>query len=148
MVPRDPTRQHATKVSVTSKTLDVTCLDDLYVISSPELSVEVHNLLREELWRHSKISLHQGKTCIWNRGALSQLVVRSWRKLQGLQTHERVGVWRGSHDARLEEQGITILGTPVGRPEFGFWPTLANPFSAIVFGQPILANPFLAQIRG
>ena len=28
------------------------------------------------------------------------------------------GVWRGSHDARLAEQGITIQGAPVGRPEF------------------------------
>ena len=27
-------------------------------------------------------------------------------------------VWRGSHEAELEEQEITILGTPMGRPEF------------------------------
>ena len=26
--------------------------------------------------------------------------------------------WRGSHEADLEQQGITVLGTPVGRPEF------------------------------
>ena len=66
-------------------------VDDLYVVSSLELSVDVHDLVREELWRHSKISLHQGKTCIWNRGALSQRVARSWRKPQGSLTQERVG---------------------------------------------------------
>ena len=27
-------------------------------------------------------------------------------------------VWRGSHEADLGEQGVTVLGTPVGRPEF------------------------------
>ena len=27
-------------------------------------------------------------------------------------------VWRGSHEDRSEDQGIIILGTPVGRPEF------------------------------
>ena len=66
--------QHAALVAVAER-LEVgerlfAFLDDLYVISSPERSVEVHNLLREELWRHSKISLHQGKTCIWNRGGI------------------------------------------------------------------------------
>ena len=30
----------------------------------------------------------------------------------------RARVWRGSHEDSLEDQGITILGTPVGRPEF------------------------------
>ena len=30
----------------------------------------------------------------------------------------RARVWRGSHEDRVEDQGITILGNPVGRPEF------------------------------
>ena len=84
--------QHAALVAVAER-LEVgerlvAFLDDLYVISSPERSVDVHDLLREELWRHSTISLHQSKTCIWNRGG-PQLVVRSL-KPQGSQTQQRV----------------------------------------------------------
>ena len=29
--------------------------DDLHVVSTPERTVAVHNMLREELWRHAKI---------------------------------------------------------------------------------------------
>ena len=47
-------------------------LDDLHVVSTPERTVAVHDVLREELWRHAKISVHHGKTRIWNRGGFVQ----------------------------------------------------------------------------
>ena len=114
--------QHAALIAVAER-LEVgerlfAFLDDLYVISIPQRSVEVHNLLREELWRHSKISLHQGKTCIWNRGGIVPTRCEELEETARIADPRTRGVWRGSHDARLEEQGITILGTPVGRPEF------------------------------
>ena len=54
-------------------------LDDLYIVTSPDRTVEVHNILREELWCHARISLHQGKTRIWNR----------WRDHARLVQHSR-----------------------------------------------------------
>ena len=77
----------------------------------------MHDVLREELWRHAKISVHHGKTCIWNRGGV---IPDRCDELEAAAraVHPRARVWRGSHDDRFEEQGITILGTPVGRPEF------------------------------
>ena len=97
--------QHAALTAIAERLEDgerlLAFLDDLYVVTTPLRSVAVHEVLREELWRHAKISVHHGKTCIWNRGGVV-----------------RARVWRGSHEDSLEDQGITILCTPVGRPEF------------------------------
>ena len=36
--------------------------DDIYVVSQPERTVEIHDILREDLWDHSRIQIHAGKT--------------------------------------------------------------------------------------
>ena len=80
-------------------------------------SVAMHDVLREELWRHAKISVHHGKTCIWNRGGVVPDMCDELEAAARAVKH-RARVWRSSHEDRFEDQGITILGTPVGRPEF------------------------------
>ena len=46
----------------------VAFLDDVYVATnSPATTVDAHNILGEEMWRHAKITLHFGKTVIWNK---------------------------------------------------------------------------------
>ena len=92
-------------------------LDDLHVVTTPLRAVAVHEVLREELWRHAKISVHHGKTCIWNRGGV---VPDRCDELEAAAraVNPRARVWRGNHEDSLEDQGITILGTPVGWPEF------------------------------
>ena len=46
----------------------VAFLNDVYVAtSSPTTTVDAHNILGEEMWRHAKITLHHGKTVIWNK---------------------------------------------------------------------------------
>ena len=86
-------------------------LDDLYIVTSPDRTVEVHNILREELWCHARISLHQGKTRIWNRGGIMpdrcNILEQAARAVDPTPK-----VWRGSHE------GIIVLGTPVGHQEF------------------------------
>ncbi len=37
-------------------------LDDLYVVCAPERVVEVHRILEEELWRHARHLINEGKT--------------------------------------------------------------------------------------
>ena len=43
-------------------------LDDLYVVCQPDRVGDVHTIIGQELWRHAKISVHHGKTKVWNRG--------------------------------------------------------------------------------
>ena len=113
--------QHAALVAISERLEDgerlLAFLDDLYVVSTPERTVAVHNILREELWQHAKISVHNGKTRVWNRGGIvpdrCDVLEAAARAVD-----PSARVWRGNHEDRPEEQGITILGTPVGRQEF------------------------------
>ena len=47
-------------------------LDDLYVSCQPARVAPIHRSMRIELWRHSKISVHHGKTKLWNEAVLPQ----------------------------------------------------------------------------
>ena len=59
-------------------------LDYLYVVTTLERTVEVHNVLREELWRHARTRVHHGKTRIWNLTGVS-----SWRQQHRMQIPQR-----------------------------------------------------------
>ena len=92
----------------------VAFLDDVYVAtSSPATTVDAHNILGEEMWRHAKITLHFGKTVIWNK---------SGRAPEGVEVLEEAArrvdpsavVWRGNPDLSNNRQGVVVLGTPIG----------------------------------
>ena len=87
-------------------------LDDLYVVCGPARVGDAHSILQQELFFHAHISIHQGKTQVWNREGLLQAAAM-------LVTHDAI-VWRGDRNLFDEEQGIIILGTPVGKPEYIF----------------------------
>ena len=42
-------------------------LDDLHIVCHPDRVGEIHSILQRELFRHAHISVHLGKTKIWNR---------------------------------------------------------------------------------
>ena len=48
-------------------------LDDLYAICRPDRVVPIFNLIQRELWTHSRIEVHLGKTQMWNRGGFEPL---------------------------------------------------------------------------
>ena len=75
-------------------------LDDVYLLCTPERVVPLYKLLSEVLAGEAGITLHQGKTKVWNQAGRAPEDV-----------HE-LGpeVWR--------PQGLKILGTPIGTPEF------------------------------
>ena len=87
-------------------------LDDVYAGTTPELVGHVYAALHIELGRHSSMQIDGGKRQVWNAagerppacGMLERLALES-------------RVWRGS-DLPLCEQGIRILGTPSGHPEY------------------------------
>ena len=73
-------------------------------------SVDVNHIVREELWIHSRIFLHFGKTRIWNLGGVcpnhcEELEVRAST------VDPMAMVWMGSHKSSPKEQGINVLGT-------------------------------------
>ena len=45
-------------------------LDDIYVVCSPDRVLPIFQALEIELWVHSRIQIHQGKTQLWNKGGV------------------------------------------------------------------------------
>ena len=92
-------------------------LDDIYVVTDPERTLEVHDILRAELWRHSHIRVNEGKTQIWNRGGFTpsghEVLLEAARV-----DDPDAQVWFGDHGAPVESRGIRVLGTPLGTAEF------------------------------
>ena len=50
---------------------DFAFLDDVYVIWTPHRVLEVHRMLEEELQNHAQISLHHGKTQVFEQSWVS-----------------------------------------------------------------------------
>ena len=88
-------------------------LDDLYVLCRPDRVQAVHRTMVQELWDHARISLHNGKTKVWNRGGIAP---SGWSNLQQMASKEDPDavVWRGDTFLPTSRQGLLILGTPVG----------------------------------
>ena len=92
-------------------------LDDLYLICKPERVLEVFRLIENALWIHSRISVHCGKTQLWNRSGTTprgcEALTRATRAL-----NPDAVVWRGDHRLPVVQQGVVVLGSPVGHDEF------------------------------
>ena len=92
-----------------------TRLDDLYVVCSPERVDPIFKIIAQALEEHARIQVHLGKTQVWNRGghyppgcgALQTIAERVDRNAR---------VWRGQ--GFPVEQGIRVLGIPIGHVEF------------------------------
>ena len=92
-------------------------LDDVYVVCSPARVSEVHAILAQELERHAHIRLHLGKTQIWNRGGTVPTGVAELTAAARRVKPDAV-VWRGDAQLPVQSQGVRVLGTPIGRPEY------------------------------
>ena len=92
-------------------------MDDLYVSCIPDRVVPIFDVLRRELWVHSRIQIHLGKTQIWNRGGVEPL---GWHRVaaDAWVSDPDAIVWRGDHTLPPEHQGVRVLGTPLGSPQF------------------------------
>ena len=83
-------------------------LDDIYVVCQPERVVDVYGILKTELKRHAGIDIHTGKTKVWNSGSFRP------DRVETLGEH----AWRGDRDLPTKEQGIKILGCPIGHNDY------------------------------
>ena len=93
-------------------------LDDVWVESAPDRVSEVYATLQTELWRHSRIRVHDGKTQVWNRGGIRPPGCDALDRAARAVNPDHTTVWRGSVDAATHEQGIKVLGTPLGHDDF------------------------------
>ena len=92
-------------------------LDDLYVSCQPARVAEIHRVMRIELWTHSKISIHHGKTKLWNKAGILPSGVEELQQLAS-SVDENAIVWRGNPLLQTSVQGVKILGTPIGHEAF------------------------------
>ena len=90
-------------------------LDDNYVVSGPDRVGDVHAALEEELFTHCHIRVHAGKTRMWNVAGIRRDACDVLECLAAC--HDSGPVWRGS-DVHTYQQGVKILGTPLGHADF------------------------------
>ena len=83
-------------------------LDDIYVTVSPERVRPVYDLLSEQLFNHTGIRLNTGKTRVWNGAG----------QLPPNLTSLGSDVWVGNPALPPTEQGLTVLGAPIGHTDF------------------------------
>ena len=77
----------------------------------------VFTLLQQELWRHARFRVHDGKTQVWNSTGLRPTGCDMLDRAARAMDPNFTTVWRG-WGLPLSEQGIKILGTPLGHEEF------------------------------
>ena len=83
-------------------------LDDIYVTVSPERVRPVYDLLSEQLFNHTRIQLNTGKTRVWNGAGQRPPNLTSLGS----------DVWVGNPALPSTEQGLTVLGAPIGHADF------------------------------
>ena len=87
-------------------------LDDWYVMCRPDRVVDVHHILAVELWSHAKIQIQHGKT----QGVEPRRSRADGdRDIAGSSAGQRP---RRSGPCTPGEQGMKILGTPLGHPSY------------------------------
>ena len=92
-------------------------MDDIYLVCHPERVEAVYEIVRQELRVHANIDIHSGKTKIWNRSGVRPTGVD--RLTEEAQVHDPDAiVWRGDQDIPVSQQGMKVLGVPLGRDEY------------------------------
>ena len=86
-------------------------LDDTYILCAPERTRVLYEHLEQALRRHANVTLHQGKTRMWNASGASPT---AWPPAPP----DAPPLWVGGPDTPPAEQGVTVLGTPIGSHEY------------------------------
>ena len=91
-------------------------LDDIYLVCRPNRVAAVYEIVRQKLQRHTNIDIHSGKTKIWNRSGEKPSGVDQLTAAARVQDPCAI-VWRGDLELPVSEQGMKVLGVPLGRDE-------------------------------
>ena len=92
-------------------------LDDIYAITpDPERVGPPYAAMQNELWVHSCVRIDGGKTQVWNAAGQKPGVCDAMDQVARALNPE-AKVWRGS-ELPTHKQGIKVLGTPLGHPDY------------------------------
>ena len=92
-------------------------LDDIYVVCSPERVTDIYAIIQQELFAHARISVHHGKTQVWNRGGVVPQDIDIITAAARVRIPNAV-VWRGAQELPATRQGLKVLGAPIGHPQY------------------------------
>ena len=84
-------------------------LDDLHLTAQPDRIQPLFQAAPRCLYERARISLNHAKTRVWNAAAVEP---------PGLADISAADVWRGNAQLPEAEQGITVLGAPLGGNAF------------------------------
>ena len=76
-----------------------------------------NGVVDEELLSHAHIQLHHGKTQVWNRAGLEPDGIGALTRVARAVKPDAV-VWRGDPLLPVHQQGLKVLGIPIGQPAF------------------------------
>ena len=91
-------------------------LDDIYFCSEPNRVGGVYVAIEDALQNHAGISIHGGKTKVWNASGVRPPACDALEEIARI-ANPTARVWRGS-GVPTEQQGMKILGTPLGHPDY------------------------------
>ena len=113
-----------------------------HALCRPDRVSDVYVALQEELWAHSRIQVQQGKTQLWNRSGSPPSGWQALTAAARISDPEAV-VWRGDPSLPFAEQGVKVLGTPLGHTEFpkAQLREVINSHSVFVGAHPVCSGP-------
>ena len=93
-------------------------LGDIWVVTALDRVGPACTAIREALWQHSRIRVHEGITKVWSSGGIRPVACDMLERIarENNPNIREVRVWRGGGPNR--ERGISVLGTPLGHPDF------------------------------
>ena len=97
--------------------------DDVYVVTLLHRVAHSFSVVQEQLRRHSNIRVHLGKIKVWNASGVEPGACQILQRIADA-SGNRESVWKG-FGLPTELQGIKVLGTPLGHPDF-----VASPFGS------------------
>ena len=92
-------------------------LDDVYVVCKPDRAGEVYKVLEVELRTRACINIHKGKTKLWNAAGVEPTMAKELTEA-ARDFNPQAVVWRGDPGLPPCQQGLTVLGAPVGNEAF------------------------------
>ena len=86
-------------------------------VYSPERVTDICAIIQQELFAHARISVHHGKTQVWNRGGVEPQDIDIITAEARIRVPGAV-VWRGAQELPATRQGLKVLGAPIGHPQY------------------------------
>ena len=120
-------------------------LDDIHLVTDPARVATVHRELGLQ-WTHARISLHTWKTQIWNRSGQCPPGCEGIFEAARVSDPDAV-VWKGDQSLPTGNQGVVVLGAPLGHADFVARKLEAKTDEHRVLFRRILAEQDLCFVR-